>query len=157
MNNIVGLFLLLAFVSFGAAADGIRQNQEDDIREAVFRWQFDHSGGWLQQETKAYYLQVGENDNDPSDELIKRFSGHKPPVRKGSACNANIRTGVLDKQTGERGLILRVRSIEWQSDSEVKVLGGYYEGGRSASGNTYTLKNKNGKWEVTNDKERWVS
>ncbi|HCS54942.1 MAG TPA: hypothetical protein DIW81_25710, partial [Planctomycetaceae bacterium] len=86
-----------------------------------------------------------------------RFAEHKSPVRKVSACTADSGKGVLDKKTGERGLIFRVTSIEWKSDTEVDVKGGYYEGGLNASGNTYTVKKENGKWKVTNDKMHWIS
>ena len=159
MKTIARLFLLFAFTSLGFAADKARESQTDDIREAVFRWQFEQNGSYQKQSAKVYFLEVGEKEGDPSAEFIKRFAGNKPPVRKRSECNIDMRTnvGVTDKKTGEKGLILRVWKIEWKSDTEVDVKGGYYEHGLSASGNTYTLKKKNGKWTVTNDKLHWMS
>ena len=66
--------------------------------------------------------------------------------------------GVFDRKTGEKGLVFYIETIEWKSDAEVDVKGGYREHGMSASGNTYTLRKQgNGKWEVTNDKSEWVS
>ena len=53
--------------------------------------------------------------------------------------------------------IFRVGSIEWKSDIEVEVGGGYYASGWGASGNTYTLKKVNGKWQVINDTMNWIS
>jgi hypothetical protein len=156
MKTITSFLLLLVFASVGLSADDARKNQEDDVREAVFRWQFEHNASGQQKKAKAYYLQIGEK-GDPSDALMKRFAEHKPPVRKVSACTADAGKGVLDKKTGERGLIFRVTSIEWKSDTEVDVKGGYYEGGLSASGNTYTVKKENGKWKMTNDKMHWIS
>ncbi|HEV2392285.1 MAG TPA: hypothetical protein VG146_07975 [Verrucomicrobiae bacterium] len=151
MKNIASLFLLFAFASVGIGANNAPQSQEEDIREAVFRWQFDHNVSGQQNKAKGYFLTVGEKSGDPSDKFIKRFAHNKPPVRKRSECSADPGRGVLDKKTGERGLIFFVTSIKWNSDTEVEVKGGYYEAGMSASGNTYALKKEKGKWKVTND------
>jgi hypothetical protein len=157
MKIIAQLFLLVGFASLGLAADKSRENQTGDIREAVFRWQFDHNASGQQKKAQVYFLEIGQKGGDPSDEFMKRFVDHKPPVRKVSACSADAGKGVLDKTTGEKGLIFRVTSIDWKSDTEVDVQGGYYEAGESASGNTYTLKKEKGKWKVTNDKMHWIS
>ncbi|MGO8925829.1 MAG: hypothetical protein ACLQU3_02885 [Limisphaerales bacterium] len=157
MRNITSLFLFLAFASVSVGADPARQRQEDDIREAVFRWQFDHNVSGQQKKAKVYFLSVGEKYGDPSDEFIKRFADNKPPVRKRSECTADAGKGVLDKKTGEQGLIFNVTSIKWSSDTEVEVEGGYYEAGLSASGNIYTVKKEKGKWKVTKDKMGWIS
>jgi hypothetical protein len=135
-----------------AGANQVRQSHEDDIREAVFRWQFDHNVSGQQKKAQAYFLSVGQKHDDPSDEFMKRFADNKPPVRKRSECSADPGKGVLDKKTGERGLLFHVTSIKWKSETQVEAEGGYYEAGRSASGNVYTLKKGNGRWVVTNDK-----
>jgi len=159
MKIITSLFVLFVFASVGLSADDARKRQEDDVREAVFRWQFEHNASYQQRDAGVYFLEVGEKEGDPSDEFIKRFAGNKPPVRKRSECSVNMRrsVGVSDKKTGEKGLILSIRKIEWKSDTEVDVQGGYYEHGLSSSGNTYTLKKEKGKWKVTNDKLRGIS
>lgn len=157
MKLIAHIFLLFSFILPSVAADQTREGQTDDIREAVFRWQFDHNASGLQNKAQAYFLAVGDKDSDPSDEFMKRFPEHKPPLRKVSACSADAGKGVRDKKTGEKGLIFRVRKIEWKSDTEVEVKGGYYAADLSASGNTYTVKKENGKWKVANDKMEWIS
>jgi hypothetical protein len=145
MKTIFHFFLLVALGSLGWAADRVRDNQVDDIREATFRWQFNHNASGQQTNAQIYYLEIGQKGGDPSDEFMKRFADHKPPIRKVSQCSADIRKGVRDRKTGEHGLIFRVTSIDWKSDTEVDVQGGYYEGGHSASGNTYTLRKDKGK------------
>jgi hypothetical protein len=157
MKTIAHLLFLFAFASLGLAADKARESQTDDIREAVFLWQFEHNASGQQTNAQVYFLEVGEKGGDPGDEFMKRFTGHKPPVRKVSACSASADQGVLDKKTGEKGLIFRVTSIKWKSDTSVDVSGGYYEAGESASGNTYTAKKEKGKWQVTNNKMHWIS
>ena len=159
MKNITSLLLLFVFAAVGHSADDARKSQEDDIREAVFRWQFEHNASEQQQNAKVYFLEIGEKGGDPSNDLIKRFAGNNPAVRKRSECSVDMRrrVGVLDKKTGEKGFILQVRRIEWKSDTGVDVKGGYYEHGLSSSGNTYTLIKEKGKWKVTNDKMNGIS
>jgi hypothetical protein len=138
-------------------ADKNRASQEDDIREAVFRWQFNHNASGQQWTASAYFLEVNQGDGEPSDEFMRRFADHKPPARKKSACRTSFREGVVDKKTGGKGLIFSVTSMIWISDTEVVVAGGYYEANLSASWNTYTLKKDKGKWKVTNDKLEGIS
>jgi hypothetical protein len=144
------LFLFcLAFVSL--AADTSRLSQEDDIREAVFRHQFEHNASGQQKSAHDYFLAIGEKNADPSDEFMKRFAHNKPPVRKASACRGDSSGWIVNKRTGKHGLLFRVASITWISDTEVKVWGGYDEANLSSSGNTYTVNKENGQWKVTND------
>jgi hypothetical protein len=65
--------------------------------------------------------------------------------------------GIVDKKTGEKGLIFSVTNIEWKSDTEVHVSGGYCKELLDASGNTYTVKKQKGKWKVTNAQMNWMS
>lgn len=157
MKTIAHLIFLFACASCGLAADQARDSQTDDIREAVFRWQFQHNASGQRANAQVYFLGVGEKGGDPTDEFMKRFADHQPPVRKVSASTADPDTGVRDKKTGEQGLIFRVTSITWKSDTEVDVSGGYYEAGLSASRNAYTLKKESGQWKVTSDKMQWIS
>ena len=156
MRIFVHLLLLLTLTSFSFAADKARSHQEDAIRETVFRHQFGHNASGQQERANSYFLAIGESDANPSGELMKRFVRHKPPVRKVSECST-VKARVVDKKTGKSGLIFRVRSIKWISDLEVEVKGGYSEHLLSASGNTYTLTKKDGKWQVTKDGMDWIS
>lgn len=143
-------------VSISLAADAPRLSQEEDIREAVFRYQFDHNASALQKSAAAYCLSLGQKDTDPPDEFMKRFSGFKPTVVKASMCRPLYGFGA-SKHILKSRLFFRVSSITWISATEVKVDGGYYEGNLSASGNTYTVKMENGKWAVSNDEMHWIS
>jgi hypothetical protein len=152
-------FLLLLTIGFtGLAVDIDHASQEDDIREAVFRHQFDHNASGLQKRAHAYCLliRVGEKNSDPSDQFMKRFAGHKPPIRKASGCHwTSIQ--VIENRSGRSALIFFVSNVSWISDTEVTVEGGYEEGNVSSSGNTYTLRKQNGKWGVTNDQMNVIS
>ena len=157
MKTIPRLFIVLAFASLGVAADKAREDQENDIREAVFRYQFHHYNPPLQKTAGAYYLGVGEKITDPSDEFMKRFTDHKPPVRKISTVHYVPDKGIFDNKTEVQGLAFIIRSLKWISDTEVEVSGKCYEGPVSATGNIYTVKKENGKWKVTKDKMVWIS
>lgn len=133
--------------------------EEDDIREAVFRYQFDHNGGGQQKKAMVYCLSLGDLDKeiDPSDAFIHRFRHHSPPVRKSSECKMDALDGVRDARIGMRGLLFYVAEIRWLASSKVEVSGGYYEDGLSASGDIYTVVQQHGSWIVTHDKLKWVS
>jgi len=160
MKILRSLIALLVSASIAVAAESKRHEQEDAVREAVFRYQFTnnaaHGPATAEKMIETYYLSIGEKDGDPSVALMKRFAGHKPSVRKVSECST-AKMRVTDKQTGKLGLIFRVRSIKWISDTEAEVKGGYYEDGRSASGNTYRVRRKGGIWQITKDKMDWIS
>jgi hypothetical protein len=133
--------------------------QEENIREAVFRYMFEHNASGQKKNAGVYCLSLGEYDHeiDPSDDLMKRLEGNRPSVRKISECVVHPYESVADRRTGKQGLIFRVTSIHWNSLREVEVACGYYEGGDSASGNTYTVVQRNGKWEVKTDKMNWIA
>jgi len=136
--------------------DEDRLAQEDSIREVVFRYQFDHNASGLKKDAAAYCLSLSDGRTDPSDQFITRFKGNQPPVRKISECGL-VNHVVTDVTTGKRGLIFRVTQMRWISGKEVEVVGGYYEGGLSASGDTYRVVRQHGNWYVSEDRMNWIS
>jgi hypothetical protein len=134
---------------------------DDDVLEAVFRYQFTHDSSGLQWRARVFFLSV--YDKDPSNNLRDRFEGHEPPVKGVSECEISAKARgtsaihVVDSKTGEPGLICRVERIRWVSDTEAEVEGGYYEGGRAASGNLYRVVREGEEWVVKKDTPQWVS
>jgi hypothetical protein len=156
MRVIIQLLLLLCPI-VSIASDTVRKIQEDDIREAVFRYEFEHNGSALQRKAKVYFIQVGQKYADPSDEFMLRFAGHFPPVRKRSEFQNRFHMRILDRSTEEQGLLFTAGEVTWISDKKVEVAGGYNESDLSASCSTYTLKKRKGKWTVTKDKQGIIS
>ncbi|MDQ7823863.1 MAG: hypothetical protein RDV48_13775 [Candidatus Eremiobacteraeota bacterium] len=152
--------ICLAIIFFFLACEGIiiiTQRQADDIMATVFQYQFQHNLSGKQQNAKAYFLSTLDG-RDPGDNVIRHFSGHRPPVKKKSQCEVKqvgLGDSVIDKETGEEGLLFRVDSIKWISWSRAEVKGGYYEGSLSASGNKYSVLRKGWKWIVTEDICEW--
>ena len=114
-----------------------------DIAETTFRYQFTNNASGAQQNAKAYFLSLFTKDPSPS--FLKRFSKHKPPVKN-----------VSEFEIG-KGLKFRVNSIRRLDKTKVEVSGGYFEGGLSSSGCTYTVELKDKKWVVTQRKMKWIS
>lgn len=137
----------------------------DRIREAVYRYQFVHNYSGQQQQAQVYFLSARIpsppeastiwSETDPSSDLLARFEGHQPPVRPWSQSTTSV-YGVFDRTTGERGLLFNVSSIIAGGDT-AQVEGGYFEGGLSASGNTYYLRRVNSSWSVEYDILHWIS
>ena len=98
--------ILIALSGCGVLAPSSRSADEEDICEAVFRYQFEDEGSAGPDKTNVYFIEI-EGGNDPSPALLKRFAGHKPPVKPKSACTSSAR-GVKDKQTGEAGVVFYI-------------------------------------------------
>ena len=123
-------------------------SEEDQIREAVFRYQFEFNASGLGKTAGAYYLRI-EGDADPSPPLIRQFEGHLPQVKAVSASELEPGTAqVIDRESGLPGLIFWIEEIRWLSDYEVEVEGGYEEASESGSVNIYRLEKIDNRWKV---------
>lgn len=183
--------VLLLEVSFLLTALGylaIRLPQmkvENDIREAVFRYEFQHNSSGRQTSADAYHLGIAhgwssqmeevtnpivraagiepfggmaDEPSDPKGWFLRRFRGHTPRIKRYSEHEVrDLSDGVQDAQTGKPGLVFIVGGIRWIGPNEVEVEGGYYEGGLSASGNIYRLERRSGRWVVVNEFMTWIS
>lgn len=75
-------------------------SEEDQIREAAFRYQFEFSASGLGQSAAVYFLSV-EGRSDLSSELLQRFDGQNPPVEPVSRSTREQGTAqVVDAETG---------------------------------------------------------
>lgn len=131
-------------------------SEEDQVREAVFRYQFEFNASGQGTAANAYFLSV-EGEKDPSPQLLQQFDAHRPPVKPVSASTLEPGTAlVLDMETGLPGLIFSITQIRRLSDDEVEVDGGYCEASESASGNTYRVAKQDGTWEVVGLQPLWI-
>jgi len=148
------LALLVALVLCGCSSDrkaNAQLSEEDHIREAVFRYQFEFNASGLGEAAAAYFLSV-EGDNDPSPQLLEQFDSHLPQVKPISASKLEAGTAqVIDRESGLPGLIFWIEEIRWLNEFEVEVEGGYEEASESGSVNIYRLQRKGDRWEVVED------
>ena len=131
-----------------------RTKAEDDIREAVFRYQM------VKTKASVYFLSVGVGkDKDPSAVFMKRFSGCgcKPPVKPYSQSKLDTSRGVRDRKTDVRGVVLRSETIKWLNKTTVELTGGYFWNVRAGSGWTFKVELRNGRWRVTKGTGKWIS
>jgi uncharacterized protein (TIGR02996 family) len=126
-----------------------RASAEDDVREAVFRHQL---GG---PSRGICFLQV-EDAKDPSSYLLDRLSDAKCRLKPLSAAQKGGMDGVVDRETGERG-ILRVDAIRWGDENRCEVEGGYWADGLAADGNVYQVELKDGIWAIVGERMLWIS
>jgi hypothetical protein len=135
-----------------ASASGIAS--QDDIREAVFRYQFEHFWSFIPP-PEFYFLSIEGrsrySDKDPDDVFMSRFDGHQPAAVKVSQVADVVITGVTHKDTGGRGLIFRVTKITWVTGGEVMVEGSIYGSGTASEGHEYRVVLDNGVWTVIED------
>ena len=114
-----------------------------NMYEAFFRYLFSNNVSGAQQNAEGYFLKI--KGKDPSPAFLARFKGHSPPIKEASAF-----------VEGE-GLEFRIDDCKQIDDDTFEITGGYYEGNLSASGGSYRLTCKNGKWIVKAVGAHWVS
>lgn len=146
-RSVAPYLLPLLFAMMGCASDPTPVTQqptspsraaaEDDIAEAVFRYEFDHNASRLQKRAEKYCLSL-PGEKMPSAEFLQRFGGNQPPVAAADQC---------ERKSG-RNLFFRVLKLDWRKDNEVWVRGGYWEGNLSSSIELFRVVDENGKWVV---------
>jgi hypothetical protein len=144
MKQLAPLALLLALLAIAACASSapppspeVQAHAEGDIAEAVFRYQFQHNASTLQQNAERYCLSLTDERN-PDAAFLQRFEAVRPAVVAAETC----------AKRSSRDLFFRVQKLDWQSDGEVWVRGGYSEGTVSTITETYLVRRKDGRWTV---------
>jgi hypothetical protein len=147
---------------------------EDDIREAVLRFQMtgwaeesdksvtaakDETGKAIAKELNFKVFFISINGGDPSDAFMKRFQNFARRVERQSRSEVDKqqRNAVVDKATGEKGIVFRVDKVKWDGANSAEVDGGYFCNGLCASGQTFKVQRKNGIWTVTGSAMHWIS
>jgi len=149
LGAIVGV--LVVMFSFSGCLRGqidpdaaARAAQEDDIRDAIFRYEMKDHGF-----PDVVFLSI--NNQEPSDAFMRRFSDVKLSVKKWSAiapAKEPAQRWISDRETGKPGVALSVGKIKWTSDHGVIVAGGYYCGSLCAGGGDFYVALKGGRWVV---------
>ncbi len=114
--------------------------EEDIIRLAVFTYFVIQS----EKSVPHKLLFLDDSGNDPSLGIMKQFDSD-PLVEKKSMSISDW-NGVLHKITGERGEVLSIGAIHWNSDIEVSISIRDYN--RQLDRYHCTLKRENGRWQL---------
>jgi hypothetical protein len=142
---LVAMYSFSEYIRGHIAADAaVRGGQEDDIREAIFRYEMkDH------RVPDVVFLSI--NNQEPSDAFMGRFSDLKLSVKKWSAIappKEPAQRWINDRETGKSGVALSVGKFTWTSDHRVVVEGSYYCGSLCAGGGDFYVTFKDGQWVV---------
>ncbi len=173
VTHYIAVLLLLQGISHGQRANTKEYSKEDQIREAVLRYQME---GWYrdgdkhekeatsdQEKAVAKRLNfkvffVAVNGKDPNDELIRRLQDIPRKIMKISAAkSAKQMGGLVDKETKESGIEFSVDTIRWLDEESVEVDGGYFCDSLCGAGTTYKLHHENDKWVVKSAILRWIA
>lgn len=98
---------------------------------------------------KAFYFQI-EDEKDPSKELIGALGEGRVPFRAASRSYISDPDGgiVLDKKTGERGILFTIYKLKWKDRDEAVVSAGNHEGNMSAFSCDYSVKRQDSVWQL---------
>lgn len=124
--------------------------QEDDIREAVFRYHMTKLPPQFPFITRIkfpeiYFLSV--NRADPSPTFLARFGNNKPPVKARSAVKPR-RFEVFDKATGKEGILISADAVRWIAASQAKVETRWHKDGRGGTAGTCLVQQQKKGWVV---------
>ena len=150
----------------GRDADPLAGEAEAAVTEAVFRYLLRP-----RRDETLYFLSVGApEDHDPDDAFMERFAGHQSPVKPvseatlagtaqpGSALAAAPFPGqVIDRRTGQSGLIVRVSRLTWLSESEARVEASTFAHGLAARGYLYCVASEGDRWVVREVVLDWIA
>jgi hypothetical protein len=107
-----------------------------NLRESVFRYMFDHY------KSGAIYCIAA--DRPLPEKFLSRFSGSNPPVVRSSDCSKDALRGVKEIKTGRRGVLMSIKSINWNKGDEAEVDVEAYLDGLAANWNKLTVVYKDG-------------
>ncbi len=146
----ISVFVFYSLFGYGMAAlipiEKARLRWQDDIAEAVFRYQIEHFSPGV--ERSVYYLS-NSNDSDPSAWTMQEMQSDKLPVLRLSEIGMGDRSFSCHYcPDGEREFILRVGRVRWLNDNEALVGGSL----RHWVGNV----DKTFLFHVVRQRSRWV-
>jgi hypothetical protein len=153
---VLGTLGLAALMS-GCAPNLNKADEELQIQQTVFRYQFEHNAAANKYDIFCIAISKGKTDSDAPTKLIQGLNDVRHKVVKSSDCDENAGNGVIERASGKPALMLNVGQVKWLTEDEAVVEGGYYEASLSASGNTYGLKKMSGVWKVIKDQMNWIS
>jgi hypothetical protein len=149
MKAILISVLMAAFVAAPTlqknAGESSRVDQEDNLREAVFHYQFKSF------ELVVAYHFISVNGKNPSAAMLQRFHGEQPPVLPVSEAEKLKKPMKLiqNRNDFKQGVLFNQGQIKWISDTKADVDGSFECGDicDEASG-VYHVSRQDNKWVV---------
>src|SRR5687767_3692312 len=124
-----------------------RSTEEAKVVVAWYRFMISRyassKGYWFYPVKIVFLCQKGK---DPDKSIALRLSDCGMPVRPQS--RSTVKRYVVDKVTGEPGVILNLNALKWRDNSRVVIEGGYYQNPRGVLKAIFTLERSNLGWVV---------
>lgn len=159
MKKCIYAVVFLSIFAFSVSAQisdnkTLKLNDDELIQEVVVKKILEP----LQFESDILVIYLSIDSQNPSDNLLKKLSIYKLPVKKGSEF-IDVENGgiILDETTYEKGEIIYLSKIKWKNKTEAKISGIFGSGNLGSQGCDYTLKKEDGKWEITSEENCFVS
>ena len=100
---------------------------------------------------------MADRGGDPPSSFIRRFAGQGRTVEPASSAAPTDDLTVTHKSHSGRGVIYKIKNIQWLDRDTAEVTGGRYAGQTNASDSKYRVERQGGSWNVVQDKRLWVS
>lgn len=91
---------------------------------------------------------------DPSDAVVSRIRAAGIPARKASESTTDEHTIVIDRSSGQRGVIYYAGVVRWFSNSKVEVVTGSTCASLGGGFSVFIMKKEDGRWIRTKTKRR---
>jgi len=130
----------------------LTKRRENAIKEAVFSYQIKTAGH--PKGTSFFFVAdyTSGKPKDPPKEMVEHLQSLFGLVKPFSRCEVLKEKGIVDKDTGDLGIVFSVKSITWINANEATIEGGYFMGTKSASYFQYRVAHKENKWAVAEEK-----
>ena len=98
-----------------------RAEAEDAICEAVTRRFARDASSQLKAPVKVVFLSLSPSKLDPDPVFLSRFGKSGPRALPVSAAVRSAANALIEKQSGDRGVLLRVERVDWMDYYSVQV------------------------------------
>jgi hypothetical protein len=126
-----------------------RSEAENEICGSVVRRFAEDASLELKTSLGVVFLGLTENRLDPQARLLQRFGSNRLRVLPASSASRSANDWVIEKESGKRGAILTIKSVDWLDYENVQVACSWSAEGSKELVFLYQLTRKNKKWSVT--------
>jgi hypothetical protein len=126
-----------------------RSDAEDEICGSVIGRFAEDASAELKTSLGVIFLALTENRLDPQARLLQRVGNKRVRVLPASAASRSANNWIVEKESGKRGVILTIKSVDWLDYDNVQVACSWSAEGTKELVFLYQLTRKNKKWSVT--------
>jgi hypothetical protein len=104
----------------------------------------------------VWFLDFGKGQEPPQG-FLDRFTDLEIPVKDRSQATVDLFKGVREAVTDKHGAIAKAKILRWTGPFTAEVEYSYYLNAKAAWGEKVVIRYVNGKWQVVETLEIWVS